>query len=307
VGTTELNGNVTMNSNLTVDTDTLFVGGKGKFSNVGIGTTDPSAKLDVVGTTELNGNVTVSSNLTVAFGTLFVDGTSGNVGIGTTIPSAKLDVVGTTELNGNVTMSSQLNVATGTLFVRSLSRRVGIGETSPNTTMHLTHSNGTETNGLTIENGGRWNIYTASADNLFLIFNDFIKGEFDMATGVYSAVSDKTLKKNIEPVAKAIEGIMRLKPSKYHFKEERDSDPKHYGLIAQDLIKVFPEVVTVHDDNGEDGGLPGLHLVAQTELIPILIRGMQEQQEIISDLQSRLARIEAMMVRLTDVSQGRAK
>ena len=138
VGTTELNGDVTINSNLTVDTDTLFVDGSS--GRVGIGQSSPSAKLDVVGTTELNGDVLVTSTgiarisversggatirLEAGSGAARIEvsdhplrflinrdeklriDTSGKVGIGTSNPSAKLDVVGTTELNGNVTINS---------------------------------------------------------------------------------------------------------------------------------------------------------------------------------------------------------
>ncbi|MFH1233634.1 MAG: hypothetical protein V1649_03215 [Patescibacteria group bacterium] len=65
----------------------LFTGG-----DVGIGTTEPSQKLDVQG-----GNINTSGNL-LASGMLTVSGAgnssiSGNVGIGTTMPSAKLTVV----------------------------------------------------------------------------------------------------------------------------------------------------------------------------------------------------------------------
>ena len=62
--------------------------------NVGIGQTNPSAKLDVVGTTELNGDVTINSNLTVHTDTLFVNGSNGRVGIGTTSPATTLHVSG---------------------------------------------------------------------------------------------------------------------------------------------------------------------------------------------------------------------
>ncbi|MCJ7829466.1 FG-GAP-like repeat-containing protein, partial [Patescibacteria group bacterium] len=67
--------------------------------NVGIGTTDPSAKLDIVGDLEVNGYATVSSSLAVGYtdapagpgNAIF----SGNVGIGTTDLNYKLDVAGT--------------------------------------------------------------------------------------------------------------------------------------------------------------------------------------------------------------------
>ena len=45
VGTTELNGDVTINSNLTVDTDALFVDGDN--NRVGIGTASPDVALHV--------------------------------------------------------------------------------------------------------------------------------------------------------------------------------------------------------------------------------------------------------------------
>jgi len=56
--------------------------------NVGIGTTDPGAKLEVSGNTKLNGNV-------------IMDG--GNVGIGTASPEARLEVAGDARINGKVT------------------------------------------------------------------------------------------------------------------------------------------------------------------------------------------------------------
>jgi hypothetical protein len=65
--------------------------------NVGIGTTDPGAKLDVVGPTELNGNVDINSDLDVDAGTLHVDGTNDRVGIGTTSPAERLSIGGAGE------------------------------------------------------------------------------------------------------------------------------------------------------------------------------------------------------------------
>ena len=68
---------VTANGNVVMD------GG-----NVGIGTTNPAAKLEIVGDTKLNGQVSMQG---------------GNVGIGTASPEATLDVAGNARIKGQVT------------------------------------------------------------------------------------------------------------------------------------------------------------------------------------------------------------
>jgi len=65
-----------------------------KEGNVGIGTTNPTSRLQV------DGNVDINSDLDVDNGTFHVNGTSGNVGIGTVSPTAKLHVSGTPGVDG---------------------------------------------------------------------------------------------------------------------------------------------------------------------------------------------------------------
>jgi len=69
--------NLTVNGNVAVDTDTLFVDSVN--DRVGIGTTTPGSTLDVVG------DATISSNLAVGTNKLFVDTVGGAVGIGSTL------------------------------------------------------------------------------------------------------------------------------------------------------------------------------------------------------------------------------
>ena len=95
--------------------------------NVGIATTTPTVKLDIVG------DVRISDTLTVG-GTTLVTTADGNVGIGTTGPSAKLDVVGDATVSSDLTVAGSIfgTAASGDdLILNPISGYVGIGTTSP--------------------------------------------------------------------------------------------------------------------------------------------------------------------------------
>jgi hypothetical protein len=94
---------------------------------VGIGTTNPFAKLTVIGDTNvsgivsatgyyLNGNALVSAAIqTWELSGSDVYRATGNVGIGSTIPTEKLDIIGNTKATGTITASRFIStVATGT-------------------------------------------------------------------------------------------------------------------------------------------------------------------------------------------------
>jgi hypothetical protein len=125
------------------------------------------------------------------------------------------------------------------------------------------------------------------------------------ATGIFET-SDETLKENITPLTNAMEKINQLKPSFYEFKNDARFKvlalPKgsHYGLIAQDLEKVFPALVretskALHQStspaidkqgaiftqtNKQDNEKINIKAVNYTALIPILVRGIQEMDSI---------------------------
>lgn len=102
--------------------------------------------------------------------------------------------------------------------------------------------------------------------------------------------SDSTLKRNITPIDSATYKLMHLKGRRFQFKpltrsEERGYDtlPGHgyrYGLIAQEVENVLPEVVLT---------LPnGTKSITYTDLIPILIEAVKLQQEEIERMKSVL-------------------
>jgi hypothetical protein len=108
--------------------------------------------------------------------------------------------------------------------------------------------------------------------------------------GNYFGPSDRKLKENIKPLNEAIGKIKLLKPKTYTFKIDEFKDmnlPRgnQMGLIAQELEEVFPELIkevadiTLKDSKGNVTTKIDAHKsVNYTNLIPLLIAGIQEQQ-----------------------------
>jgi hypothetical protein len=119
------------------------------------------------------------------------------------------------------------------------------------------------------------------------------------STGSYVS-SDGKLKQNITELGSALELITKLQPRQYEFRQDGNfklmnlPEGKHYGLIAQDLEQVLPALVketefdpnilNVPDSSGKrlnDTSASEkitFKAVNYTELIPILVKGMQEQE-----------------------------
>lgn len=94
--------------------------------------------------------------------------------------------------------------------------------------------------------------------------------------------SDRRLKDDVEPINNALGVILQLKGIKYTYKADKQ---KHFGLIAQDVQPILPEVVIEHD-------LPGYNekylTIRYSEIIPYLIECIKNQQEQINDLKKDL-------------------
>jgi hypothetical protein len=95
--------------------------------------------------------------------------------------------------------------------------------------------------------------------------------------------SDASLKENVGPIASPLQKLRNVQGVSFTWKQEGNEHRgfpggKHNGVVAQDVEKVFPEVV--------QDGPEGEKAVAYSELIPILIEAMKEQQNLI-DLQQK--------------------
>ena len=104
--------------------------------------------------------------------------------------------------------------------------------------------------------------------------------------------SDGRYKENVNPLPYGLEEVDALRPVTFEWIGGQDGR-LHYGLIAQEVREVLPEVVS--GDDGPDGKLG----ISYSELVPVLVNAVQEQQaeietqaEQIADLEARLEALE---------------
>ena len=96
---------------------------------------------------------------------------------------------------------------------------------------------------------------------------------------------------------------MKLNPVIYNWKDRPEQEAK-LGLIAQELIPVLKEVVKTHDYevSEEDESLTKVELdrlgVYYSDIIPVLIKATQEQQDIIEKQQKLIEQMEARLQKL---------
>jgi len=121
-------------------------------------------------------------------------------------------------------------------------------------------------------------------------------------TGSWSHISDRKFKKNIKPMNGILDKVMLLNPVTYEMRtNEYDfmnfNEGKQYGLIAQELEEVFPELVKdgVHPGAEEEDAPVEYKGIDYIPLTAILIEAVQEQQKTIEQLNARIEALEAQV------------
>ena len=99
-------------------------------------------------------------------------------------------------------------------------------------------------------------------------------------TGHIYNTSDKNCKEQIESIT--LSKIFDLEPVKYNFKSDLKKQT-HFGFIAQDVEKVYPELV--------NNNSLGLKTVDYIEMIPLLLLKMKDMQKEIDELRDQIGTI----------------
>jgi len=122
-------------------------------------------------------------------------------------------------------------------------------------------------------------------DNAYSLGDSWYRwSEVYAANGVIQT-SDARLKKNIRDISYGLDEVEGLRPVAFTWRDG-SPDEVHYGLVAQEAAEILPEVV--HQRDGPEGTL-GLNY---GELVPVLIRAVQEQQEQIRKQEETIAGLE---------------
>jgi hypothetical protein len=98
-----------------------------------------------------------------------------------------------------------------------------------------------------------------------------------IVTGSLYNTSDERLKENIDNIDNVnMDKLSILNPITYSYKSDHHRK-KHYGFLAQDVEKVFPELI-------ENNNISGYKTVNYQELIPLLLAKMKKMQDEIEEL-----------------------
>ena len=101
-----------------------------------------------------------------------------------------------------------------------------------------------------------------------------------------SGISDQRLKENIVDLETGLTEVMALKPRRFDWKNGDKTNVA--GFIAQEVETVLPDLI----DGFKDDTIEDAKGVRMGDMIPTLVKAIQEQQTIIDDLKARIETLE---------------
>lgn len=253
---------------------------------------------------KFTGNTTLGSSTMVEI--------NGNIGIGTaSVGNNKLRVKGETQIDGLLYLTDISNannkavvyannnaLALGGSFVRPENTVGTLGSSTYRWNLYGKDMSGEDLNLSGILAFGARSISAGPGQSLNINSSLLPSVDGQRSLGSSSArwaqvwaangsiqTSDERLKRDIQKLDYGLTDLMKLRPVSYHWKEGQLGEQRHLGFIAQDLQKVLPETVmdrewVITDENKGTGEWRTAQKlgVSYTEIIPVTVAAIQEQQ-----------------------------
>ena len=239
-----------------------------------------------VGRNALGANLTASDNTAIGTDSLLVSSAAGNTGVGAYV------------LIANTSGASNTAVGIGALFNNTTgSNNIALGANAgANTT---TGSNNTyignvgvagEANTIRIGTGLETRAFISGVRAATTGVNDAIPVLIDSAGQLGTVSSTRRAKEDIRDMGGASAGLFRLRPVLFRYRQPMadGSKPLQYGLIAEEVAGVMPELVVYGPD--------GLPQTVQYHVLPaLLLNELQRQQKHLDQQTAELAELRARL------------
>jgi len=299
---TTYTSNLTVQGDLTVDTNTLYVDSTN--NRVGVGTASPSVNAEIRGSAS-NGQIRLGGSTAGTYGNFYSDndgvlvlGADAGNNAASSYLGFEVDATERARIqdNGNCYFGrATYSVWTEGFGVES------VGSGSSGTYLNTAHKSGT----------------TSGRPYHYFFYNNGVIGSINQSgtTGVtYNTTSDYRLKENVADLTGAIDRVKQVPVHRFNF--IADPDKTVDGFLAHEVQSIVPEAITgekdavrteeyevtsaVLDDDGNvvteavmgTREVPEYQGIDQSKLVPLLTAAIKEQQAMIEDLQTRLAALE---------------
>ena len=262
IGSQALNANVSGTNNVAIGHQSLY--------------TNTANFNTAVGSPALNTNTTGANNVAVGYSALNTNTTGGN------------DVaVGYQALYSNILGAGNVAVGYQALYSNTGSNNIAIGtaagsaQTTGSNSIYIGNTGAVESGTIRIGSGSQTKTFVFGINGATVTGSAVIVS----STGQLGvASSSRRFKENIHPMADASNRLLQLRPVTFQYKQadEFGKKPLQYGLIAEEVNDVFPELVVLNQ-KGEPETV-AYHLIAS-----LLLNEFQKEHAIVAAQAKTLA------------------
>jgi hypothetical protein len=247
--------------------------------NVGIGTSTPASLLEVKGATPFIRLTDTSASSETGF---IMDNTGGFIRGGLTINHSTGEFKHYCGVSGNSYFQTFLTNGSERMRITSGGNVLINTTTSNNTPLEIECGSGGD--GIYLKRSGAYSQMFIGGNTTGTAIT-FIRTagsggvRLDSGATAWASSSDERLKNINGSIENALDSLLTLRAVNFSWKSD-ETNKNNLGLIAQDIEKVFPETVTLDEENDVLG-------VRYTELIPVLVAAIQELSAKVSALENK--------------------